>query len=242
MATFIPIIVIVIGFALCYLCGSIPVGLIVGRLTRGVDIREHGSGNVGTTNAIRILGLGPGIVVMCGDILKGVLGVLLMFWMLRLGDAWMATIGSSASGIALASGWVHDLAAALALVGVVLGHMFSPFMRFKGGKGIATAFGALCVVLPWSALICLIIFAGLIAITRYVSLGSICADISLPISCAAINPDHPVLIGFCVIVCLLILYAHRGNISRLAHGTERKFSVAGKNKGDTPGSGTGGNA
>lgn len=234
MQTIIPCVAIVIGCALGYLCGAIPVGLIVGRKVHGIDIREHGSGNVGTTNAIRILGVGPGIVVMCGDILKGMLAVVLMFAMLELGETCWA-LGGGTGALGISGGWIQDLAGSLALSSAVIGHMYSPFMHFKGGKGIATAFGALCIILPWSALICLIILLVLVITTRYMSLGSICATLSLPITCALIHPGHPILFWFCVLVCLLILYAHKGNIVRLVHGTERKFSVGSSKHPDSDG-------
>jgi acyl phosphate:glycerol-3-phosphate acyltransferase len=221
MAVFAPIATIALGLVVSYLCGSIPVGLIIGRLTQGIDIREYGSGNVGATNVMRTLGLKPGLIVMAGDIAKGAVGCLVMVFLLDA-DIFGVQVASS---ISLSEGWLHDLALSFAVVSAVAGHMFSPFMGFKGGKGIATAFGSLCVVIPLSAFICLGVFIIVCLLTRYVSLGSICATLSLPLSCALVAPGHLVYLLFCIIVAILIVFAHRSNIKRLLTRTEHRFTI-----------------
>jgi len=220
----ISILIILVGLVASYLCGSIPIGLIVGRKTRGIDIREHGSGNVGATNAIRTMGLGLGAMVLVGDVLKGALGCLIMAWLLNFDTSMLSGVPDNI----LTYPWVHDLALSLAFICVVGGHMFSPFMHFHGGKGIATAFGGLSVMLPLAALICLMIFALVSIITRYVSLGSICGTIALPISCFILDGSHFVFVIFCIMIALLIIFAHRENIKRLLAGTERRFSIGKK--------------
>ena len=228
-----------------YLCGAIPVGLMVGRLTSGTDIREHGSGNTGTTNALRVLGWGPGLVVMAGDMLKGVLGCLLMF--LALGTAGMMILDAAppalinemgsfesltgdleratvAYSVAI-TGPLHDIPAACSLLMAILGHMFSPFMRFKGGKGIATGFGSLLVVMPFVALVVLAVFAIAALLSRTVSVGSISAALSLPIATALLHGDSAFYCVFAAMVAVVILIAHRKNMVRLMQRQEPRFSV-----------------
>lgn len=224
---------LIAGMVVSYLCGSIPVALIVGKLTKGIDVREHGSGNTGTTNALRTLGWGPGITVMVFDILKGSLGVLVMMGLLHLAQTALignGTIDSVTESTTLASGSFPDGAYALALLCAVMGHMFSPFMRFKGGKGIATAFGALVVILPVSALFVLVVFLIGCFASRYVSVGSISAAVALPVSVFIFYSHSYVYMVFTVLVTAVVIYAHRKNIERLLKGTERRFSVGGKRK------------
>ncbi len=224
MTYVISILVVLVGLAISYFCGAIPIGLIVGNKARGIDIREHGSGNVGATNAVRTMGLGLGILVMVGDILKGACGCLIVAGLLNLD---ISLLNSGNESIFTYT-WLHDLVLSLALLCVVGGHMFSPFMHFHGGKGIATAFGGLCVILPLVAIISLIVFAVVSMLTRYVSLGSIFGTTALPITCAILYGEHLVFIVFFALLALLIIYAHRENIKRLLAGTERRFSIGGK--------------
>jgi glycerol-3-phosphate acyltransferase PlsY len=169
-------------------------------LFAGIDITQHGSGNVGGTNALRVLGPGPAIAVALVDVSKALAPTL---WARQAfsGNVWPTML------VALAA---------------ILGHNFSIFLRFKGGKGIATTIGASIALFPQAIAILLGVAAVVIAITRYVSLGSICLVVLLPFLLwhrGATGAE----VGFSVILAVLGLWRHRGNIDRLLHGTERKL-------------------
>ncbi|MCL2806729.1 MAG: glycerol-3-phosphate 1-O-acyltransferase PlsY [Coriobacteriia bacterium] len=237
-----------ISLLIAFLCGAIPVALMIGKSMRGLDVREHGSGNAGSTNAIRVLGLGPGILVFLGDVFKGALGcviVVLVTSITTLVATSMATqeamlfiqegreviefdpiISIMASNH---SGMLRDGPLALAIVATILGHMFSPFMGFKGGKGVATALGSVGVALPLTAICSLGLFIVVVALTRYVSLGSIIAIISVPIFTFFFYPS-PIFIVFTICTAVAVVWAHRKNIVRLGKGEEPKFSLPKKDE------------
>jgi len=205
---------IIILVLLGYISGSVPYGLIIGKKFKGIDIREIGSGNIGTANAIRAMGpLLGGIVFLC-DSVKGSIPVLL------------------ASGI---NKWFPGAIPAnlvnltLALVGfaAIMGHNYPVFLGFKGGKGIATSFGVF-VVLCWkAALLSLLVWAVVVAVSRYSSLGSLTGSLSLPILMIVFkSPVEFIIFGF--IACAFAFYKHRANIGRLLRGEERK--IMGKRK------------
>lgn len=192
--------------ALCaYLCGSIPTGFLVAR-AKGVDIRSHGSGNIGATNVFRILGKGPGIFVLLVDALKGALPVLFL-------PRW---IGHASGPDAIP----FEMIAAL---GAVLGHNFTCWLRFKGGKGIATSAGVLAAMVPIPFLITLGGFLVAIALTRYVSLASIVGAAILPFAVAFTPPGDRRLIILTAILSTLAIVRHKANIARLLNGTERRL-------------------
>jgi glycerol-3-phosphate acyltransferase PlsY len=226
---------VALAAVVAYFFGAIPVALMAGRLVAGIDIREHGSGNTGATNAFRVLGPVPGIVVMAADMLKGALGCLAMAMALMLLDGAMAT-PLAADAAAAASPW-HDAPMALALLAAILGHMFSPFMRFKGGKGIAAGFGGLLVVMPLLALLVLAVFALFACASRIVSLGSIAAAVSLPIGCLLLYGGSLTFIILTVLVAFFVLLAHRKNIDRLLHGREPRMTLR-RQRGMDAGAGT----
>lgn len=194
-----------ICIALGYFIGSTPMGLLVGKL-KGIDIREHGSGNIGATNVLRTLGKPVGITVLVLDIIKGILPV--MF------------------AVSFVSNPIIHVATALA---TILGHNFTFWLKFKGGKGIATTAGTM-LPLVWFPLLISIIcwFIGFYS-TRYVSVASIAAAIVIPITAFAITIlgfqkwNWPVLI-YCVLLSALAIWKHRSNIKRLLDGTESRFS------------------
>lgn len=244
------IVSVLIALVLAFLCGAIPVALIVGKSMRGLDVREHGSGNAGTTNAIRVLGIGPGLLVFAGDVLKGALGCVIVSLAVAVSvtvaslDATNAAINSMSDPQAtfdmdplisiIASGnssYLYEVPMAMAIVVTILGHMFSPFMGFKGGKGVAAALGAVAIVLPLTAACSLAVFIVVVLITRYVSLGSIIAVITVPIFTCFFYPS-PTYIVFTVILALAVVLAHRKNIVRLSKGEEPKFSFS-KKESDT---------
>jgi glycerol-3-phosphate acyltransferase PlsY len=182
---------------LCYLIGAIPFSYLVSQL-KGVDIRTRGSGNVGATNVLRTLGPALGAAALWGDFLKG------------LAAAW---IGTMAGGEWLMVG------CALA---AVLGHCYSVFLRFRGGKGMATSAGIVLYLLPKIFLIMLVVFVGVVALLRYVSLGSITVAILFPILTLVMNEPHELLV-FSVLLAALVVYRHSENIDRLRKGTESKL-------------------
>ena len=186
---------------LSYLFGSIPFGYIVAKLANGVDIRNHGSGNTGATNVFRVVGPAGGITVFILDCLKGFLPV------------------------ALAGYFFKDLSSVyllLAGLAAIAGHMFTPFLGFKGGKGVATGAGVFLALLPVITLFGALVFAIVFAFSRYVSLSSICAGVFVPIASWATGKPAGISI-FTTLAAILIIYAHRSNIQRLLNGTENRF-------------------
>lgn len=185
-----------------YLMGSIPTSYLVGKL-RGIDLREHGSGNLGGTNAFRVMGIGAAVPVVAIDVLKG-------FIPAQFFPAWD---GSAIGDLAL----LYGLAA-------ILGHVWSVFMRFQGGKGVATGAGVLVALAPASALIGLLVWIGFVAITRYVSVASIAAATSVPVT-AWLADESSSTVVFCAAVAIFVWWTHRGNLGRLTRGQENRFGA-----------------
>ncbi|MGZ9586890.1 glycerol-3-phosphate 1-O-acyltransferase PlsY [Paenibacillus marinisediminis] len=188
----------------CYLLGSISFSVLIAKWVKGIDIRNHGSGNAGATNTLRVLGKGPAIGVLALDVLKGITAVLIGY--LVSDESWVAV----ACGIA-----------------AIIGHNWPIFFRFRGGKGIATTIGVLALLAFYPALI-----AGIIAILsivwkRYVSLGSLLFTGLTPIFILLFRMDMSIFIGS-LLLCLFAFYRHRTNIIKLIQGTENKL---GSNKG-----------
>ncbi len=187
-----------------YLVGSIPFGFLFGK-SRGIDIRQHGSGNIGATNVLRTLGKKWGVACFACDFLKGLISV----WIaLGISD------GSPVAGI-------------IAAVSCIIGHNFPIWLKFKGGKGVATSGGAVVALLPVTALLLILIWAMVFYATRYVSLASIAVAVALPIIVmiswlTGMGADFPLLL-FALIVGVLAVWRHRSNISRLMNGTEHRF-------------------
>jgi acyl phosphate:glycerol-3-phosphate acyltransferase len=189
-----------------YLLGAIPIGLIVGRLVGRVDLRDHGSRRTGTTNALRVLGPVPAAVVLLLDIGKGAAAV--------LAGAWLAG-GSSV-----------ELAAAVGGAAAIVGHTWSVFIGFGGGRGVATAGGALLAMTPLTIAVVLPIMLALVWATRYVSLASIAGAVLAPIvtgSLALAGLASREAVGLAVAAALLIVVRHADNIDRLRRGTERRL-------------------
>jgi glycerol-3-phosphate acyltransferase PlsY len=183
-----------------YLLGSLPFGYLVAR-AKGVNIFEVGSKNPGATNVRRVLGNGPGNVVLFLDAAKGAAAV---GWVLWLDGAQL------------------ELLQMIGLVASVLGHSFSCFTGFRGGKGVATGAGGFAVLFPWGALIALGVFMACLAVSRFISLSSILAAITLPISAYSLHRS-PLLVGVSVVIALFVILRHRANIGRLLAGTENKI-------------------
>lgn len=183
-----------------YLLGSIPTGLLLGKVY-GIDVREAGSGNIGATNLYRTVGRKVGIWTLLGDCLKGFLPVLLA-WKLGMNEPMQAWIGLAA----------------------FCGHVFSVFLLFKGGKGVATALGVYLALAPLAVLGALLIFIILVAIWRYISLGSITAAAIMPVMIIFLPHSNELLIATTLISAIVIV-KHHTNISRLMAGTESKFKA-----------------
>lgn len=197
---------------LSYLIGSFPTSIVVGRMTRRIDIRDHGSKNAGATNVFRVLGWKSGVVVGLIDVGKGILATLLV----------------SQIRITPIDFLGDEVVQIIAGVSAVIGHIWTVLAKFKGGKGVATAGGMMIALYPWAALICGLIFFTMVLTTRYVSVGSITAAASLPfililLHYTAGNPVPRSLFIFSLFVGGLIFYTHRSNIRRLINGTENRF-------------------
>lgn len=184
-----------------YLLGATPTAYLAGRLARGIDLREHGSRNLGATNVYRVLGWAWAIPVALIDIAKGAVPVML-FVRWEETEPWLAI----AVGIA-----------------AVLGHMFSPYVGFKGGKGVATAAGMFVALAPLAVVIALPIWGMCLWLTGYVSLSSIIAATTFPLVVRVTRPDAVATLWASVALAALIVFTHRGNIRRLVAGTENRF-------------------
>lgn len=182
-----------------YLLGSIPTGLLLARACGGIDIRATGSGNIGATNVYRTMGKKIGLMTLLGDCLKGLLPVLLVR-ALGMDDAWIAAVG----------------------VAAFLGHVYTVFLGFKGGKGVATALGVFLGASPLSVLLALVIFGVVLWKWRYVSLASITAAASMPVIVALVGSTR-LTIAMTSFIALLVIYKHRENLQRLRAGSESRF-------------------
>jgi acyl phosphate:glycerol-3-phosphate acyltransferase len=199
-----------LAVALGYGVGSIPSGYLMGR-AQGIDLRQAGSGNIGATNAFRILGTAAGIVVLLADGLKGFVATYgLPPLLLRLMTAGAATVGVR-ENLAIAAGF-----------GAILGHIFTFWLRFKGGKGIATTAGVFLALAPKPILITIVIWITVCGVSRYVSLASIAAAVALPASVWACHCS-PLLITLTSLIGVLAIYKHKMNLQRLLHGTEHRL-------------------
>ena len=188
-----------LGLVAAYLIGAIPVGYVVARLRGGVDIRAAGSGNIGATNVLRTLGKGPAIATLLGDIVKGFAAVSVA----RAADpspAW------AAAGAVLA----------------IVGNCWPVFLRFRGGKGVATGFGAFLALAPWATAPAALVWVLVVATVRYVSLGSVMAVLCLPLGVAALGYPRA-FAAAAVAAAIIIIYRHRENVARLFKGSEPRL-------------------
>ncbi|AQS44294.1 glycerol-3-phosphate 1-O-acyltransferase PlsY [Bacillus velezensis] len=188
---------IVLLIILAYVIGSIPSGLVVGKLAKGIDIREHGSGNLGATNAFRTLGVKAGSVVVAADILKGTLAAALPY---------------------LLHVPIHPL---LAGVAAVIGHVFPVFAKFKGGKAVATSGGVLLFYAPLLFVTMVAVFFVFLFLTKFVSLSSMLTGIYTIIYCLFVK--DPYLLIVVTLLTAFVIYRHRANIKRIINKTEPKI-------------------
>jgi glycerol-3-phosphate acyltransferase PlsY len=203
-----------IFFLLGYLIGSVNFAVLVAK-KHGVDILKEGSGNPGATNVKRVLGKGPGNLVFALDALKGFVGAGLPYLLLRIEET-----GSAAD--------IHFTICVAGFVGTLLGHCFSCFLKFKGGKGVASTIGGLLVLLPIPILIGAAAWGLVFTLSRYVSLASIALGVSLPLSCWLLPLFTKLTFGqpefwFAAAIAAFNVWTHRSNIGRLLAGTESRF-------------------
>jgi glycerol-3-phosphate acyltransferase PlsY len=198
---------LVLSWGIAFLLGSIPVAVIVSKHFYDCDVREHGSGNMGATNVFRVLGWKAGLIVATLDVLKGTAAA---------GAAYLIT----ASGVDPAiADWVV-IGAALA---AMAGHSYSPWVKLRGGKGIATAAGALLIITPWSIPIQLFSFVFAIYLTRMVSVGSLVAAIEFPILSILLYGDNIAIVITSFVAAALAIWRHRANIVRIYRGEEARI-------------------
>ncbi len=202
-----PLLFNIVALMLAYLLGSIPTSVWIGRIFYNTDIRQHGSKNAGSTNAIRVLGWKPGLIVLVFDIFKGWLAVNLV----HLTDYYIPETG--------------DFINFQLLLGIaaIVGHIFPVYVGFKGGKGVATLVGFILAIDPYTTLICLGVFIATLIITKYVSLSSMVAGFSFPIIVIFVfKTTTPSLVIFSLIISVLLLFTHQKNIERLLRKEENK--------------------
>jgi glycerol-3-phosphate acyltransferase PlsY len=181
-----------------YLLGSIPFAFLLARRLRGVDLRRTGSGNVGATNVMRTAGSRTAAAVVALDVIKGAVVVV------------------------LAGRWAPGALAPAAGLAAILGHIYPVWLRFRGGKGVATAFGVFGVLAPLGAVLCFVCFLGTVWVTRYVSLGSVVATMALGPVAYLTDAPTPVVVA-ALMTAVLVIDRHRGNLARVQAGTESRF-------------------
>lgn len=200
-----------ICLAISYIIGSLPTSYLVGKIFFKTDIRQSGSGNSGATNTLRTFGTGAGLAVLLIDVLKGVAAVLLARYFTRF----------------LTNQLEYNMLISLSGLAAILGHVFSIFLRFKGGKGVATAAGVFLVLLPLPVLFCLVLFAYIVYTTRFVSLGSLLTAVAF----LAIELVSQIIMRFpnlprlflVILIVAMIFIRHKANIKRLLKGNENKI-------------------
>ncbi len=197
--------VLFLGLFIAYLIGSIPTAYIIGRLLKGIDIRKFGSGNIGATNVFRVIGRLPGLIVLAIDILKGfvcatyIAGFFMYISPVMRPDIYRVLVGLTA----------------------IAGHNWSIFLKFKGGKGVATSAGVIMGLIPKIFWLGFLVWVVVFSVSGYVSLASIVASISVPIAALVFGKPVEIVVFMCIL-CLVIVYRHRANIKRLQKGEEKR--------------------
>jgi len=225
----VPIPIYILFAVLAYLLGSIPFGYILVRIFLGADVRQMGSGNIGATNVARTGSKGLAIATLALDILKGYVAVILAY-AYGMFAAWQHTPqvnGFPPNAPAAATVQQAFLLAAVAAFSAIIGHIFTVWLRFNGGKGVATGLGVFLALAPKAVLIVFAVFVAIVAVTRYISLGSMVAAALFPLCFYFLQPTHatPGVLIMLSGVSLLIIYRHRANISRLVAGNENRFGA-----------------
>jgi len=185
-----------------YLIAAIPTGIVLARVMGYEDVRQKGSGNIGATNVYRVAGKLPGILTLLGDILKGLLPLLAI-------KLWLGTT---------------DAQLGLAAVTAIVGHCYPVYLRFKGGKGVATALGILLVLAPLAVLLAAVVFVVTVVVSRYISLGSVLAALAAPLLVLLLGGSQA-MVASSLAIGLLVVWRHRSNIKRLLDGNENRFKA-----------------
>ncbi|NQV04468.1 MAG: glycerol-3-phosphate 1-O-acyltransferase PlsY [Candidatus Omnitrophica bacterium] len=201
-------VILLAGLFVTYLIGSIPTAYIFGRLFKGIDIRQYGSGNVGATNVFRVIGRFPGIVVLFTDMLKGFMCA-----------TYVANLFMYISPVVR-----PEFYSVLAGLAAIAGHNWSLFLRFRGGKGVATSAGVVIGLIPKIFWLGFLVWCIIFSTTGFISLASIIASASIPLFTLAFGEPTEIVI-FMSILCLVIVYRHRPNIKRLQKGEEKRISL-----------------
>ena len=199
--------ILFLGFVSAYIIGSIPTAYIFGRVLKGIDIREYGSGNAGATNVFRVIGKTPGMIVLIIDIIKGYIAATY----LASGFMYLAPVTRP------------ELYRILFGLSAIAGHNWTLFLKFKGGKGVAASAGVVIGLIPKIFWLGFLVWLITFFITGFVSLGSIIAIISIPIFTLAFGEPVEIVVFMCLL-CLIIVYKHKPNIRRLARGEEKRIS------------------
>lgn len=219
------ILFLILAFAL----GAVPFSFIIAKSVKGIDLRHHGSGNLGATNVFRTLGPRWGTLCLVLDLAKGAAAVGLMTWL----------VGTWPEGEPTPFHITPDLFRIFAGAVAALGHTFSPFVSFHGGKGVATTGGAFAVLAPYPLILATLAFLGVFLTTRFVSLASITAATVLPIAVLFFETTRGrpslTIIVFVFLTCGWVIFKHRANILRLQRGTEARVGNGGKNGSPAPG-------
>lgn len=207
---------------LAYLVGSIPTSIILSKLVKGIDIRQHGSGNAGGTNVFRVMGWKWGVLTIILDAVKGAIAVIIVA-RLYLDNFPFNNITPFDD---------FTLVQIICGIAAVVGHIWTVFAGFRGGKGIATALGFLLTLITIDMLFALVVFTITVTLSRYISLGSLAAAVSLPIILVVREnifgveiPGYQTILPFIIGLVLLVIYTHRKNIDRLIKGSENKISL-----------------
>jgi glycerol-3-phosphate acyltransferase PlsY len=185
-----------------YLIAAIPTGVVLTRLMGGEDVRQQGSGNIGATNVYRVAGKMAGVLTLIGDILKGFLPLLAYKTLLAPTPAQLGAAGAMA----------------------IIAHCYPVYLKFRGGKGIATALGIFLVISPQAVFGALVVFVLTVLITRYISLGSVLAAMSAPLLVLLLGNPQPIFLAT-LFIAILVVWRHRSNIRRLIDGTETRFKA-----------------
>ena len=211
---------------LSYLLGSIPFGYLLVRIFRGQDVRQTGSGNIGATNVARTGSKGLAIATLLLDALKGYAAVKIAVWLGGLYSAQEAPLVLSGQESQLMGGQTIFLLAALAAFCAILGHMFTIWLHFRGGKGVATAVGAFAALAPLAIVVALVLFIVVVALTHYISLGSMVSAVAFPLLAWWLSPADRKTLPIILLIAassLLIVIRHKDNIQRLFAGTEHRW-------------------
>ena len=201
-------VILLVGLFIAYLIGSIPTAYIFGRLLKGIDIRQYGSGNIGATNVFRVIGRFPGILVLFIDIMKGFVCA-----------TYVANLFMYISPVTR-----PQLYSVLAGLAAIAGHNWTLFLRFRGGKGVATSAGVVIGLIPKIFWLGFLVWCIIFSVTGFISLASIVASVSIPLFTLVFGAPTEIVI-FMSILCLVIVYKHRPNIKRLQKGEEKRISL-----------------